>query len=415
MFNLAQLTDLHAGYKYTLHTNSQGINVREADGYTTLSRIVREVIESEVDAVVICGDVFHTPNPDVRTVIFVQNQLRRLANAGIPVYILSGNHDTNDIKSDISASRILHDPLRKIYSHAEPYVHYEIADGINIHLISHHMFEEQAETMSQVKPIEGEINILSTHGSVFDKYLHEFLHAEKSPREIVIPENLLNDNDWSYSLFGHIHERGWVGSSDKITDTANSKIYYNGSIIRRGFSDKEVPLGRGWTLWNIDEFGNFTAIPKQIIQRPQYDFAPLDAKDLSASEITNQIVERLQETQINGSEFDVKSAPIIRQKVINLSPAKHSSIDLKMIDKYTTHTLSWKLDPNILSDTKDSTPANSEIKVTDSTDVVKGYDEWVKEAEIIKSIEEKTTKEKVVKSAREYVKLGQEEALDSEE
>lgn len=415
MFSLAQLSDIHAEYKATILLNAQGINVREADGYVALSKIITDAIANEVDAVLICGDTFHSPTPGIRAVIFVQNQLRRLWQAGIPVYILAGNHDTNDIKSDIAASRLLHDPWKNIYSHVEPYVHYEIGDGINLHLISHHMFDEQSATMSQVKPVENEINILATHGSIFDSYLHEVLHAEKSPREVVIPQSLVNDNDWSYSLFGHIHERGWVGSSDKKTDTAKSKTYYNGSLIRRGFSDADVPLGRGWTLWNIDDFGTFTAEPKTVAQRPQYDFEEIDAKDMSASEITDVVIENLKTTQINGTEFDITTAPILRQKISNISPAKHSALDLKNISRNSEHSLSWQLEPKTIAEKQAEKEKIEKGKNSDNSDVVKGYDEWIKESETktLKNVE-KLTKDKVVKSAREYVKLGQEESLESE-
>lgn len=413
MFKLAQLSDIHAGYSATRLLTSQGLNVREADGYLAFSKMVTEIIENEVDAVLVCGDTFHTPNPDIRTIVFVQNQFRRLYEAGIKVYILAGNHDANDIKADIAASRVLHDPWKKIYSHVEPYVHYEIADGINLHLISHHMFEDQSSTMSNVNPVDNEINILATHGSIFDKYFHEVLHAEKSPREIVIPEHLLDDYNWSYSLFGHIHERGWVGSSDKKTDTAGSKIYYNGSAIRRGFSDAEVPLGRGWTLWTIDDFGNFEATPKTVVQRPQYDFKQIDATGLSASEITDMVIENLKETQVNGLDFEVSSAPILRQKIINITPAKHSALDLKTISHNASHALSWTLATKTVAEIQAEQERLDKKINSDNSDVVKGYDEWVENSKSVQGVEE-LIKDKVVQNARDYVKLGQEEVLDAE-
>lgn len=413
MFKLAHFSDLHAGYKSTRLVNAQGINLREADGYLILSKMVDQVIESEVDAVVVCGDIFHSPTPEIRAIIFVQNSLRRLAKANIPVYILAGNHDTNDIRSDIAASRVLHDPWRNIYSHAEPYVKHEIADGINLHLISHHMFGEQSDTMSKVKPVENEINILSTHGSIFDTFLHETVGAEQSPREIVIPEELLADHDWSYSLFGHIHERGWVGSSDQETDTAKSRIYYNGSAIRRGFSDKAVPLGRGWTLWEIDDFGNFEAFPQQIDQRPQYDFQTIDALSISASDITEMIIKSLKDTQVDGTNFDQRAAPILRQKLINLTPSKYSAIDWKNVSYNSEHAMVWKVDSKTIAEGSKGIQLSSSAITNDNSDVVKGYDDWVSSAKSLEAIE-KMTKEKVIEQARKYVKLGQEVSLDAE-
>src|SRR5699024_6869063 len=134
-FKLAHLSDLHAGYKSGRNLTASGLNVREADGYKALQNVVDDVIAHEVDAVVIAGDIYHTPTPDVRSIIFVQKHLRKLEPEAIPVYMLACNHDTNDVKADTAASRIMHHPMRKIYSLVEPYVHYEIADGIYLHLV----------------------------------------------------------------------------------------------------------------------------------------------------------------------------------------------------------------------------------------------------------------------------------------
>ena len=414
MFKLAHLSDIHAGYKSTRLVNSQGINLREADGYITLSRIIKDIILNEVDAVVVAGDIFHTPTPEIRSIIFVQNQFRKLWEAGIPVYALAGNHDTNDIRADIAASRVLDDPWRNIYSHAEPYATHEIADGIHLHLVSHHMYNDQSETMSKIVPVENEINIFTTHGSCIDPILQEKLHAEQSPREIVIPDELLKDKNWSYTMLGHIHERGWVGSRDKKADTANSKIYYNGSIIRRGFSDKNVPLGKGWTLWDIDSSGNFTPTFKTIAQRPQYDFDIIKATELSASDITDIIVKHLKETQTDGTKFDTKSAPILRQQIEGITPAKYAALDWKTISQNSEHALSWGLKTSYLGNEKTNKDNNeTSVSISDNADVLKVYDEWSEKSDTIKDLSE-NLKNDVTKQARDFVKLGQEEALDVE-
>lgn len=412
MFKLAHLSDLHLGYFTTRKVNAQGINLREADGYITMQKIITDVINHEVDAVVVAGDTFHTPSPNMRSIQFAQRQFWRLWKAGIKVYILSGNHDVDDIKENISSARILNDDWKSIYSHAEPYVKHEIADGIHLHLVNHHAYADQSETMSKIKPVEGEINIFSTHGSVIDPILEYKLHTEHSPREIVIPDGLLDGHDWSYTLLGHIHERGWVGSSDKLTDTANTKIYYNGSSIRRGFSDKSVPLGRGWTLWEIDDNGQFTGIPKMIEQRPQYDFDIIDAAELTASEITDKIVENLKSSQTNGIEYDSKTAPILRQKIVNLSPSKSAGLDRQVIDHNSQHAMDWKLRPYLKNDTSYSSNSDASENLS-TTDVIDAYDEWAKSSTTLSSLSD-DFKNKVFNDAKNFVKLGQESILEAE-
>jgi len=415
MFKIAHLSDIHAGYTATRKVNAQGINLREADGYIALKKMITDVIDHEVDAVVIPGDTFHTPSPNMRSVQFVQRQLWRLWQAGVPVYILSGNHDVDDIRENIASSRILDDPWKKIYSHAEPYVKHQIADGINLHMVSHHMYSDQKDTMGQIKPVDGEINIFATHGSVVDPILEHKLHTEHSPREIVIPDELLS-YEWDYMMLGHIHERGWVGSKDKKTDTAQSRIYYNGSLIRRGFSDKEVPLGRGWTLWEIDSQGGFKAYPKTVAQRPQYDFEIIDATDLSAPEVTDLIVSNLQSTQINNStEFDTHHAPIVRQKIVNLSSSKYSGLDYKIIDQNIQHTMSWKLQHSPHEEARESNSIELKYgEIAASTDVLQAYDDWSKNSTTLKNLSD-DFRTKVLQDAKNFVKSGQEAALDSDD
>lgn len=409
-FKVAQLSDLHLGYKSTRLTNSQGVNLREADGYLAFSQTITEIIDENVDAVVVSGDIFHIPTPDVRSILFAQNQLRRFWQANIPVYLLAGNHDTNDVKSDIAASRLLHDPARKIFSHVEPYVSHEIMDGVTLHLVSHHMYSEQAETMKLIKPKDG-INIFATHGSCIDPLLKEKLHTEQSPREIVIPDFLFEDYDWDYALLGHIHERGWVGSRDGKTDTAKKKVYYNGSLVRRGFSDKECKLGRGWTLWKISSAGVFKPTHKTIAQRPQQDFPIIDAKKLTAKDISEKVVDHLKATQINGTEFDPKIAPLLRQRIVNLEPTKYSALDWNAINNNSQHAMLWSI--------KNVTKAEVEKKEAtvggafnfDGTDVVKIYDEWIKDSDALARTDEKL-KESAQEQARKFVEVGQEVALN---
>ena len=414
MFKLAHVSDIHAGYSTGRRLTSKGVNLRKVDGYQALKVIIDQMIDAEVDATIIAGDTFHTPNPDMLTIQFVQTQLRRLWQAGIHVYMLAGNHDTNDIQEDIAASSILHDPWRHIYSHAEPYVVHRIGDGINLHMVSHHKYSDQFGTMGDVAPIPGEVNIFSTHGSCIDPLLEAKLTTEQSPREIVIPDHLLKDRDWSYTLLGHIHERGWIGSKDKKRDTSKTKVYYNGSIIRRGYSDKDVPLGKGWTLWSIDEAGVFTPSFRNIAQRPQFDFAEIDTTNLTANEITERIVANLQSTQTNGVEFVAKTAPILRQTLSNITPAKRAALDLKLIDANTAHAMSWSIKSTVFDrKAAETDPSDSTDKDAgeESMDIVSVYDSWKASSKTLESIQDEM-REKVAAQGREFVKMGQEASLD---
>ena len=414
-FKLAQLSDIHAQYRSTQYVNAQKISVREIDGYQALATCVNDIIKEECDAAVVCGDIFHGPEPSVRAIVFVQNQLRKLSDRGIPVYILAGNHDVSDTRESLAATKVLDDASRGIYSTAEPYVVYEITNGIHLHMISHVMYSLQSDLMKTVVPLPGEVNIFATHGSVIDPLLKMKLHTEASPREIVIPDGMLMDADWSYRLLGHIHERGWVGSKDGVTDTSKTKTYYNGSLIRRGFSDKETPLGRGWTLWEIDSEGNFQATPKKVKQRPQIDFPVLDAAGMTAAELTDQVVKNLQLSQANGPDFDIRSAPILRQRIVNIPTAKYNAMDLKTIQENRRHALFWEIKKILVSDDSQSANGNS-VEGGDGLqggDVVKMYDDWIDNSTKLQEADQ-VIREKVKEQARDYIEQSRDASLEDE-
>lgn len=409
-FKLALVSDLHIGYASTRIVDDQKINLRVGDGYRALAQIITQIIEQGADAVLVPGDTFHIPEPKIRDIVYAQNQFRRLHEAGIPVYILAGNHDSLDVASEIAASRVLHDPLRNIYSHVEPYVEYEIADGINLHMVSHHLYNDQADTFKKIKPHAGAINIFSTHGSVVDPLLQIKLHTEQSPREIVIPNSLLNEKGWSYSMLGHIHERGWIGSKDKKTDTSDTKVFYSGSVLRRGFSDKDVPLGKGWTMWTIDPDGTFTPEFFHVEQRPQSDFRTIDAANLTAADVTDLIIRNLKNSHGYGEELNFVDAPILRQRVVNLAPAKHQSLDWKSIAGNSSHAMQWSLKTATQDDTEKE-KGSAETLSLESADILRVYEDWVDKSEAITRVT-KENKELVVEQGRKLIESGRDGVLE---
>lgn len=412
---LAHLSDLHLGYRSGRETTVDGVNWREQDGYTAFTRMVDQIIrDGTVDAVLVAGDVFHVPNPSTRAVFNAQREYRRLADAGIPVYSLTGNHDVNDIRSDMASTVLLDDPDRGIHSHCEPYVTHKLGDGIVLHMVSHHLYREQADTWEQVKPVDGCINIFSTHGSLVDPLTELALHTNQSPREVIIPDELLNNPDWSYRLLGHIHERGFVGTKDGKRDSMNLRTYYNGSLIRRGFSDGETPLGRGWTKWTITPDGTFTPTFYRIRQRPQVDFPVIDASTLSPTEITGIILDNLRSAFPDDNTAPDR-APILRQKITNITPEKKRSLDNTAISNTAEPALIWTLNmrqDNVDADVDDGHAHLTGINTTGN--LTETYDGWLNDSQAYNDLHD-TIREQVAKETKQFIKQGQDTVLDNEQ
>ena len=411
---IAHLSDLHLGYSSSnCKLNPQGVRWREADGYMAWIREIKDIInDGTVDVVLIAGDVFHTPTPSILAVKQAQKGVRILANAGIPVVILTGNHDTSDVRSELAATALLNDPDHGVYSHYEPYATYDVNDDVRLHLISHHLYKEQASTWDKVKPTNGKINIFSTHGSMIDPLTKLAMHTDSSPREVIIPDEIVNTPGWDYRLLGHIHERGFVGSSDDgKSDTSHLKTYYNGSLIRRGFSDGETPLGRGWTKWTVQPDGLLLPEFHTVAQRPQEDLPVINALDLSAADITDIAYDH-----VSKAVEDIKSpftAPILRQRVVNITPEKRKAVDQAMLSKLAAPALSWQLSMKTIQDE----PADEDDVVSNSIDpsnggVKKQFEDWLTNNDAYEKVNE-SIRDSVRASMENFIRMGQEAVLDA--
>lgn len=398
---IAHISDIHLGYTSGKKVDPvTKTNLREEDGYKALKECFEQIIaEGDIDTVVCTGDFFHSPTPKPKTITVAQNQIRELYKNNIRFVCLAGNHDSTDAVKDIPSSRVLHIPELGIFSYIEPYKIYELSDNIVLHLVSHHGYTEQKETMKNVKPIEGKINILCTHGSCYDDNLEMILHSEAEPREVVIPENVLSLN-WDYTLLGHIHERGWVSSTDGLTDTANKKVFYGGSLFRRGFSDKDCELGRGWTKWTIDEdTKSMTPEFFTVEQRPQMGVV-VNCKDKEAIDIEREI-----RALFNRIDFDV--TPILRVILIDIPNNKRTQINWKRFEEQTSKCLTFTVKFTTAEQIK-KLNISGEIF---SFDLIEAYNEFWKVAN--KSYAEKD-RASINSVNNKLLKMGQDRVLDSQ-
>lgn len=398
---IAHISDIHLGYTSGKKVDPiTKTNLREEDGYKALEECFEQIIaEGDIDIVVCTGDFFHSPTPKPKTITVAQNLIRELYKNNIRFVCLAGNHDSTDAVKDIPSSRVLHIPELGIFSYIEPYKIYELSDNIVLHLVSHHGYTEQKETMKNVKPIEGKINILCTHGSCYDDNLEMILHSEAEPREVVIPENVLSLN-WDYTLLGHIHERGWVSSTDGLTDTANKRVFYGGSLFRRGFSDKDCALGRGWTKWTIDEdTKSMTPEFFTVEQRPQMEVV-VNCKDKEAIDIEREI-----RTLFNNIDFDV--TPILRVILIDIPNNKRTQINWKRFEEQTSKCLTFTVKFTTAEQIK-KLNISGEIF---SFDLIEAYNEFWKVAN--KSYAEKD-RASINSVNNKLLKMGQDRVLDSQ-
>ena len=84
---LLHLSDLHIGKRVN------GFSMLEDQRYI-LGQIVRLALEKGAHGVLIAGDLYDKPVPPAEAVGLLDEFFTHLAQAGIPVFAISGNHDS---------------------------------------------------------------------------------------------------------------------------------------------------------------------------------------------------------------------------------------------------------------------------------------------------------------------------------
>ncbi len=96
MIKILHLADLHIGMEnYGRIDPASGLHTRLLDYLERLDEAITLGLDAEVDLVLIAGDIYknRTPNPTHQREF--ARRINRLRSAGIPVFILTGNHDVS--------------------------------------------------------------------------------------------------------------------------------------------------------------------------------------------------------------------------------------------------------------------------------------------------------------------------------
>ncbi len=91
MIKLLHLADVHLGATFRMLGEKGAAQRRQVE--ETFARAIDLAIDERVQMVLIAGDLFDSPKPAPATVEATAGQFRRLAEAGIRVALVAGNHD----------------------------------------------------------------------------------------------------------------------------------------------------------------------------------------------------------------------------------------------------------------------------------------------------------------------------------
>jgi exonuclease SbcD len=303
---IAHISDTHIGYSAYRSVAANGENQRSVDFARAFAQNVEKIREWDPPLVVHSGDVADRVTIPVRAMLFLRQQLIKLAEirpdgTRRQVVVIGGNHEQPsrrneacflELFGDIPGVHVVSDGYKVLrgseFAGASP----ELAE-VAIHCVPHDTWKDLAheERMDEVAPIAGMTNILVGHGVAGGSTLYRRVLG----REYHIPTEVLA-REWEYGALGHWHKRGPVG-----VGAASSRVWYAGSTENSGFGD---------VLENGDQRGHLHVtvsrgqLPKveivNIPVRAMFRLPVLDAAGLGPEEIATALVERVKHARDEG-------------------------------------------------------------------------------------------------------------------
>jgi exonuclease SbcD len=101
---ILHFSDVHVGVENYGHLNpNTGLSTRVEDFLATLDELVEFAISQDVDVVLFCGDAYKRRDPSQTHQREFASRIARIANEGIPVFLVVGNHDIPHIPASATA------------------------------------------------------------------------------------------------------------------------------------------------------------------------------------------------------------------------------------------------------------------------------------------------------------------------
>ena len=257
-----------------------GVNGRVRDFLHRFDDLINYGMEHEVDLVVFAGDTFKTRNPNPTYQRAFARRVKRLADAGVPVVLLVGNHDLPTMTqraSSVDIFRTLDVPnvivgrderVHTIETRNGPVQVATVPYPVRQRLLAHDEYRGYSIEQLDQKVQEVVTKNIQALADKLDPTLPSVLTAHLSVssatfgsersvmigRDAVILKSVLADPAWDYVALGHIHLH------QSLNDGQYPPVVYSGSLERIDFGEEGqvkgfcwIKLARGETTWQFVE------------------------------------------------------------------------------------------------------------------------------------------------------------------
>lgn len=250
------------------------------DQIIVLDEIASIASDEKCDAVVIAGDVYDRSAPPAEAMTAFSVFVEKLSKKGIPVYIISGNHDSGERVEYMSA----------LLEQSGVYFYGSFDGGLRTYELSDEYGEIFIHLMPFIKPVNVKRFFPDTEISTYEdavKAVIEKAHIDKNARNIIVAHQFITGGEtcdseefavggldnisgevfdsFDYAALGHLHGAQRVGK-----DT----VRYSGSPLKYSFS--EANHKKSVTIVDMEQQG---AVSIKIVPLNQ----PHDMRDVKGS------------------------------------------------------------------------------------------------------------------------------------
>ena len=268
MLHLLHLADIHFGMEnYGRLDPASGLNRRLLDFSSSVHTAIDYALDHDVHLAIFAGDIYKHRDPDPSWQRAFAGCVRRLAEAGVPVVILVGNHDQPNTLGKAHAVEIFDTlALPRVTVISQPQLHtIQTAAGpvqvagfpymTRSFMLSREQYKElsipdahklmvqQADIILRdfAQQLDPSLPaVLTLHGSVANAVLSSEQSIMMVGHDPLIPLSSLTDPAWDYVALGHIHRH------QDLNRGAQPPVVYAGSIERIDFGEEREDKGFVW-------------------------------------------------------------------------------------------------------------------------------------------------------------------------
>ncbi len=321
---IVHLSDTHLGRRELHHTDAEGRNVREQDGYEVFARAIDRALELEPVVVIHSGDLFHGYHPNAAALGVALDQIERLQAAGIGFVAIAGNHSTPRVRAIVHPFSLLERfGIDAVHGQPRRLRFGELAVAAVPHSNDQ---EEMAGWIAEAEPDpEARFNVLAAHVGL--EGLARVGAGEPGATEL--PGEILEAvADFDYVALGHLHQ----------FDRPRVNAVYSGSLEHLSWADRAPRKGIVEVDLSAEPMDRAFLKLHELEGRPRKRLPAIDAKE--ADDLTAEICRRAKGKGLKGA--------IVRVPIANVGFEKFGAVDRRKVSEAFARCLHFELEPEFV-------------------------------------------------------------------